>query len=192
MFTTIPLETLTTLLRRRFDLRQAGAGSGCCECTQSAWRPGGTACRPCQAAAWPGPSARWNVTGRRGRRSPSRGTTPLVHCGVPGLTVWSAWLATYHVCVIVPVRDGRDSVLQCFAQYRRLRESRLSPGWWTKLSHRHSIVSAYNALPSVVRNMTTSAFRKELKQHLLTKQQAGSARCGWACMRVFDMCETYV
>ena len=38
---------------------------------------------------------------------------------------------------------------------------------------RHSIVSAYNALPSVVRNMTTSAFRKELKQHLLTKQRGG-------------------
>ena len=106
----------------------------CCERTQSAWRPGGAACRPCQAAGWPGPSAGWNVTGRRGRRSPSRGTTPLVHCGAPGLTVWSDWLATYHVCVVVPVRDGRGSVLQCFAQYRRLRESRLSPGRWSKLS----------------------------------------------------------
>ena len=84
---------------------------------------------------WPGPSGGWNVTGRRGRRSPSRGTTPLVYCGVPGLTVWSDWLATYHVCVIVTVRDGRGSVLQCFAQYRRLRGSRLSPGRWTKLSH---------------------------------------------------------
>ena len=28
MFTTVPLETLTTLLRRRLDLKQAGAGSG--------------------------------------------------------------------------------------------------------------------------------------------------------------------
>lgn len=38
---------------------------------------------------------------------------------------------------------------------------------------KHSIVTAYNALPSAMRRMTTSNFKKELRQHLLMKQRGG-------------------
>ena len=38
---------------------------------------------------------------------------------------------------------------------------------------KHSVVTAFNALPCETRNLTTNRFKRELRQHLLTKQRGG-------------------
>ena len=38
---------------------------------------------------------------------------------------------------------------------------------------RYSIVSAYNSLPPAIRDMSSAAFSKRLKEHLLAKQRGG-------------------
>ena len=82
------------------------------------------------------------------------------------------------ICVSEPECVARDLITRGDVHHRVTRNADhfITPAIRSESGRRrfkHSIVSAYNALPSEMRCLTADRFKNELKQYLLSKQRGG-------------------